>query len=116
MVEQIEKAKKELWFRTIWTTRWLMGMLVVLVVMFYWVANTNSTFKLAVYKMGLAIMASIVAHFVSKSLFPTISLSTLLLDVPNVEDETAHAIKFAGACVLRGSIMLGVILGVLLGI
>lgn len=112
----IERAKGELWFRTVWTTRYLVLLLGGLIATFYWLAAPNSTFKLAVYKMILAVMASIVGHFVSKSLFPYVSLSKLMEDVENAQDELAHAVKFAGACVLRGAIMLGILVGVLLGV
>jgi hypothetical protein len=86
----------------------------VLYVLFQFIATPQSTARLALYKLMLGIAGAVVGHIVVKSLYPYMSLSTMLAE--DKKDEKADAQKFIGACILRGAVMASLILGILLGV
>jgi hypothetical protein len=108
------KLKRIAPIRAIFTAKWLFIALVVLFILFQYVVLPNSTAKLAVYKLMLGIAGAIVGHIVVKALYPYMSLSKMLEE--DKTDEMPDAVKFLGACILRGAVMAAIIIGVLTGI
>ena len=106
--------KKYAIVRAFLTVKWLVVLMVVLYLLFQFVAAPQSTARLALYKLMLGIAGAVVGHIVVKALYPYMSLSALLAE--DKKDERADASKFIGACILRGAVMAAVIIGVLLGV
>jgi hypothetical protein len=100
--------------RAFLTVKWLVVLMFVLYLLFQFVAPPQTTARLALYKLMLGIAAAVVGHIVVKALYPYMSLSTMLAE--DKKNETPDAIKFAGACILRGAVMAAVVIGVLLGV
>lgn len=97
-----------------WRAKWLIAFLILLVLALYFVTEPNSTGRLVVYKLMLAVIAAIAGHMIVKGLYPYIDLKELLYH--DKEDEVPDALKFLGACILRAMVMAAAILGILLGI
>jgi len=106
--------KKYATIRAILTVKWLVLVVLVLLILFQFVAAPNTTIRLALYKMMLGVIGAIVGHIVVKSLYPYMSLSKMLEE--DKLNEMPDAIKFIGACLLRGLVMSAIIVGVLLGV
>jgi len=106
--------RKHAIIRAFLTVKWLVVLAVVLYLLFAFVAPDRSTAKLALYKLMLGIAAAVIGHIVVKALYPYMSVSKLLEE--DKHDEKADAIKFVGACILRGTVMAAIIVGCLLGI
>ena len=89
-------------------------LLIALVAIFQFVSIPNSTGRLVVYKLALAVIGCILGHVIVKELYPYIDLKTLVY--PDKENEHADSIKFLGACLLRGLVMSAIVVGILLGV
>ena len=98
----------------LWRTKWLILLFVVLLLIFQFVSMPNSTGRLVVYKLALAVVGCILGHIIVKELYPYIDLRRLVY--PDKEDEHPDAIKFLGACLLRGLVMSAIVVGILLGV
>jgi hypothetical protein len=106
--------KKYAIIRAFLTVKWLVVLVVVLYLLFAFIAPDRSTAKLALYKLMLGITAAVIGHIVVKALYPYMSLSVLLAE--DKKYEVTDAQKFIGACILRAGVMAAMILGVLLGV
>jgi hypothetical protein len=114
MEEEMKLNVKNPTLRSIWRTKWLLVMLIILGLIFYFLAPPNTTMRLVTYKLFIGICALVVGHVAVKSLYDYISLSQLL--DRNKFNEMPDAIKFLGACFLRGLVLAAFVIGVLLGI
>jgi len=74
----------------------------------------SNTARLILYKISLICFGVVLAHIIRKELFPYIDLEVLLQN--DKKAELADAVKFAGAAVLIGLLMYGVIVGLVTGI
>ena len=100
--------------RSIWRTKWLLAMLIILGLIFYFLAPPNTTMRLVTYKIFIGVCALVVGHVAIKSLYDYISISKLL--DKDEFNELPDAVKFLGACFLRGLVLSAFVIGVLLGI
>lgn len=100
--------------RAVVKSAWLLLLLVVLMAVFQFAVHPNTNARLLTWKLILGVSAAIVGHWIVKALYPYISISDLLCN--DRKDEVPDAIKFFGACVLRGLVMGALIVGVLLGV
>lgn len=98
-----------LWARLRWTMTVGLTALVLTLIAIPW--NTG---RLLIYKVALICFGAVFAHLLRKQLFPYIDLEVLLKNDKKVE--LADAVKFAGAAILIGLLMYGVIVGLVTGI
>ena len=98
----------------LWRAKWLIAVFIVLILIFQFAAIPNTTGRLVVYKLALAVIGCILGHIIVKELYPYIDLRKLVY--PDKEDEHADSVKFLGACLLRGLVMAAIVIGILLGV
>jgi len=95
--------------RAIVNTRWILAFILVLLFLYTYIVPQNTQIQLGIWKIVLGFILAVSGHVFCKVVWPDMSLSTLLK-----EDNIGY--KFLGACVLRGFVMLGFLIGGLLGI
>jgi hypothetical protein len=100
--------------RPLFTLKWLFLFLILLFILFKFVAMPNSIGQLGMWKLMLGVAAAIVGYITSKVLHPEMSITALLAeDHPN---ELPDAIKLLGILIYRGLTMSAFVVGVLLGV